>query len=99
VETHLTGNKLFNQIQGINELTFFYGQRTYQRDKNGNIDSIVVEYTFPQVPVPNPFRRNTFHLNFVGIEVRKGVANPTRTNTLLLDPDCNTVRNSFPGQP
>jgi RHS repeat-associated protein len=74
-----------------NAYTFTLGSRTTQKD-----DSFVFTYTFPaNTPLPIPGDK-WWTNDKIGTTRKTGAG--TLTNTLIVDKDCQTVRNSFPGK-
>ncbi len=86
---------MFVQVQFYNAVTFGLGARKDTFNKKGQLDSISFVFTFPPI-VPHPYCGESRGAGWIG---RDQNGNTTLFNTLHLDPDCKTVRNSYPGKP
>jgi len=86
---------MFVQVQFYNAVTFGLGARKDTFNKKGQLDSISFVFTFPPI-VPHPYYGESRGAGWIG---RDQNGNTTLFNTLHLDPDCKTVRNSYPGKP
>jgi hypothetical protein len=86
---------MFVQVQFYNAVTFGLGARKDTFNKKGQLDSISFLFTFPPI-APHRYYGRTVGEGWIG---RDQNGNTTLFNTLHLDPDCKTVRNSYPGRP